>query len=129
MKLYDCKVRLQGSLYNEVPKPGVTAAEIYLLRHIHGNDAVADITEAGKNTATQSQERERLIEVYGEGLRGQQINKTSPSQALAEIFGIAGRLPEVIEGAAKAKPKTTAPVVEDPEIDLENDGETETKAA
>lgn len=125
MKLYDCKVRLGGSLYNEVPKTGLTAAEIHILRHLHGNDAVADITEAGKNSTTQAQERERLIEVYGDGLRGQQINKTSPAQAFSEIFGIAGRLPEAIEGAAKAKPKTAAaPVVEEPdapedETDLE----------
>lgn len=114
MKLYDCKVRLAGSLYNEVPKAGVTAAEIYLFRHIHGSDAVVEIYEAGKNSATQSTERERLIEVYGEGLRGQQTHKTSPSQALSEIFGIAGRLPETIEGAmkAKAKPVAAAPVEE-----------------
>lgn len=123
MKLYDCKVRLGGSLYNEVPKAGVTAAEIHLFRHIHGTDAVVEIYEAGKNAATQSQERERLIETYGEGLRAQQINKTSPTQALAEIFGIAGRLPETIDGAlkAKAKPVAAAPVEDEPDVADETD--------
>lgn len=124
MKLFDCKVRLGGSLYNEVPKTGVTAAEIHLFRHLHGTDAVVEITEAGKNNATQAAERERLIEVYADGLVAQQRNKTSPAQALSEIFGVGGRLPETIEGAAKAKPKAgVAPVAEPEPENLEDDEE------
>lgn len=117
MKLYSCKVRLSGSLYNEVPKSSVTAAEITILKVLHGDDAVVDITEAGKNKTTQSEERERLITEYGAGLVGKQLAKT-PEAALAAVFGIAGRLPDDVPGAAKAKeaPKP-APVVDDPPED------------
>jgi hypothetical protein len=48
MQLYNCTVRLNGTLTNNVRKHDVTAAEIAILRHIHGqsessNDPVFDI--------------------------------------------------------------------------------------
>lgn len=43
MRVYNCKVRLAGNIQNEVPRVGVTAAEIMVLRQIHGGDAVIDI--------------------------------------------------------------------------------------
>lgn len=117
MKLFSCQVRLGGSLYNIVPKPDVTAAEIHILRLLHGDDSVVDIFETGKNKTTQAEERERLIEVYGQGLVANQKNKTSPAQALSEIFGIGGRLPDDIPGAPKKAKSEEKPAVVEPETD------------
>lgn len=115
MKLYSCKVRLSGSLYNEVPKTDVTAAEVTLLQTLHGTDSVVQIYETGKNKVGQSDERSRLIEVYGAGLVAQQLAKT-PDAAFAAVFGIAGRLPDDIPGAPKAPKSAAAPApVAEPE--------------
>lgn len=117
MRLYSCKVRLSGSLYNEVPKYDVTAPEVTILQTLHGGDAVTDLRETGKNKTGQADERARLIEIYGGGLVAAQLAKT-PDAAFASIFGIGARLPDEIPGT----PKATAPVakpepVPEPELD------------
>lgn len=48
-KFYTGRLRLGGSLLNEVPITGVPAAEIVMLQHLHGADAVVDLREAKKN--------------------------------------------------------------------------------
>ncbi len=117
--LYDCKVRLSGSVLNEVPRTNVSAAEIFVLRGIHGEDAVVDITDAkirqkeetarAKETGwapkhpearRQSAEREYLEFVYGEKI----IN---------ELFGASFRslptkLAEVEDDEAPVAPVPTA---------------------
>lgn len=45
---YNCFVRVAGELAHEVPKYGISASEIQLLRHIHGADAVVRPTVAGE---------------------------------------------------------------------------------
>jgi len=120
MKLYSCKVRLNGSLYNEVPKSDVTAAEIHILKMLHGDDAVIGVEETGKNKATQAEERDRLEAIYGEGIVAQQLAKT-PELALAAVFGINGRLPDDIPGAPKAQAvKTTKPAEDEPSLKEED---------
>jgi hypothetical protein len=47
MQLANVLVRLNGELGNSVPKVGVTPAEILVLQHIHGTDAVVDIRPTG----------------------------------------------------------------------------------
>lgn len=123
MRLYNCTVRLGGSLYNEVPKTGVTAAEILLLRILHGNDGVAGIEEAGKNAVGQAQERDRLVETYGAGIASARQLRETPEQAIIGVFGLGARLPDEIPGAPKAKPKKNEPpppVVEDDEPEAED---------
>lgn len=116
MRLYSCKVRLSGSLYNEVARNDVTAPEVTILRALHGDDAVVGLAETGKNKTGQAQERDRLIELYGGGLVAMQLAKT-PEAAFATIFGVGGRLPDDIPGTPKAAaPKAAAPVAE-PEDD------------
>lgn len=115
MRLYSCTVRLSGSLYNEVPKTDVTAAEIFIMRVLHGEDAVVQVYETGKNKATQTDERARLEEVYGNGLVAAQKART-PHEAISAVFGIAGQLPDDIPGAAKA-PKPVAKVEAPAEAD------------
>ena len=66
MKTYNCKCRQKGSVQDETRKRNVTGAEIRVLRDIHGEDAVLDITEVGQVDRTQDGERDRLSAVYGE---------------------------------------------------------------
>lgn len=67
MKLYDCKVRLHANPQDEVRRRKVTAAEIRVLRQMHGDDAVVEIKETGEATARSvEQERDRLARLYTE---------------------------------------------------------------
>src|SRR3546814_15125159 len=64
MQLYRCKVRLKGSLLHEMPKIGVSAPEILILREIHqgDNEPVVEITPMGSNNkpGVNAAERNRL---------------------------------------------------------------------
>lgn len=66
METADIMLCLGGDTGNTVPKFGVTASEIAVLRHIHGEEAVFDVRPL--DTAlniSQREERERLRERYG----------------------------------------------------------------
>jgi hypothetical protein len=117
MQLYNCKVMLGGSRYNEMRRDGVTIPEIVVLRIIHGgDDAVVDITAArdaaerlDRETLTRAEpgadrektipwndkaERERLERRYNRALS----KKKSPAeQNIKMIFG-AGPLPTTLDG-------------------------------
>lgn len=106
MQLYDCKVRLKGSLYNEVHKSGVSAAEVMLLRLIHGGavddmDAVVEIKPAmdAKNKrlpeseVNDQDERKRLQILYGTALESREDVKN-----VNGVFGPSSALPQVVEG-------------------------------
>ena len=127
MKLYSAKVRLSGSLFNEVPLNDVTAAEIEVLNIIHGasngEEAVMDITDTGKTCKEpQHKLRERLIEKYGKGIAGTK-DKSGVPMTFESLFGNRNvPLPEAIlsleaaakparKPVAKAEPEA-APVVE-----------------
>lgn len=56
---------LGGDARNTVPKYGVTAAEVAVLRLIHGDAAVFDVEVSGSVTRTDRQEIGRLTELYG----------------------------------------------------------------
>lgn len=89
MQMYNCQVRLGGLTTSEVPKDGVTAAEIVVLRHIHGSDAVVRIVPKNKGIASNSMERTRLRSLY----------EVSDRQAglIDSIFGVAAALPQEID--------------------------------
>jgi hypothetical protein len=85
MNLYNCKVRLHANPLDEVRKKNVTAGEIRILRQIHGEDSVIEITKTGAKAMslnpdkagdirTEAEERDRLEQVYGE-------------KAVAQLFG------------------------------------------
>lgn len=57
-------VALGGDTGNTVPRYGVTAAEITVLRAIHGDEAVFDVEPAGEIDRSNREERQRLAEVY-----------------------------------------------------------------
>lgn len=111
MHLYNCKVRLAGQLHNEVYKPQVSAAEVLILKTIHGDDAVVGLERAGKGKPVHDQLRRQLEDTYERGLRGARTSMT-------ELFGprhqpLPEKLPSYVleddEDDADAEPKRSAP--------------------
>lgn len=103
MEAYSCRVRLGGSLHNEVLKPHVSAADVLLLRHIHGEDAVTDIKHVGplelevpsfddekqretfvRKRPTDRELRAHLTAFYG---TGEFDSSTSGSKMMQTVFG------------------------------------------
>jgi hypothetical protein len=101
MQLFSAKVRIKNSLHNEVPKIGLTAAEITVLRYLHGlvnsetgeldNSCVLDIKQTGETARSDSVERERLQSIYGVALRRQ-------GKTIATLFGVGNPLPQTVDG-------------------------------
>lgn len=123
MRQFACKVRLSGSLYNEVPKSDVTVPEIIILRTIHGGEAVADIVEIDAVKRTDAEERDRLAHTYGAAIK----NRPEIIGGLPALVGFSGTaLPVDAPGVPAAgkpakKPSKGKPVedeiVEDDETD------------
>lgn len=134
MRQFACKVRLAGSLYNEVPKSFVTVPEINILRVIHGGEAVVDITELDPVKRSDAEERDRLAQVYGGAIK----NRQEIVGGLASLIGFSGTplaaetvgLPVAVK-QGKSKPAgkkveddVTIPASDDDEIvDEEDDPE------
>lgn len=109
MQTYDLTLNLQGNAMFAVPRYGVLAAEVLVLKALHGPDAIAEIEEstdapeiAGEKDSTI---RAWLAEKYGKAMGGAELTITS-------IFGPDHlALPKSIEGATKsskpAKPART----------------------
>lgn len=111
MQLYQCKVRLNSNIMNEVPKIHVTVPEIIVLRIVHsmgegqgGHAPVDDIKPMfdAKNALvtverTDAEERERLESLYAGAL---QRNKQYPT--VNAIFGVGVALPKTTEGIQDA---------------------------
>jgi hypothetical protein len=97
MELYSVTVNLNGQVANQVTKHNVTAAEIRLLQHIHGQsengaEPVANIVQTATTTRSDRQERARLLAEY----RNWQLDQGSP--LIEKLFGVAGvPLPKVYE--------------------------------
>lgn len=70
MQTYSARVRLSGSLFNEVPKAELTAAEITVLRRLHGPDSVIEIKPGKHVDRSDDDERDRLSHLYGRALAG-----------------------------------------------------------
>ncbi len=66
MDLYSGDVRLKGRLDQVVRKKDLTAAEILVLRAIHGHDGVVNIVQTGKKQRAYADEYQRLCDIYGD---------------------------------------------------------------
>jgi len=64
MKLYSIKLRLGGSVANELRKVNVTAAEIEVLKSLHGSDSVTDVVELEDVKRSHREERARIYGIY-----------------------------------------------------------------
>jgi hypothetical protein len=115
MKLYNCKVRLHANPNDEVRRRHVTAAEVRVLRKLHGEDAVIEISEAGETDRNHDQERDRLAQAYGEkvvtSLFGVPIVKieTEITDPMAEIEAAPAPEPEVPIGQRVKLPEDLPP--------------------
>lgn len=112
MQTYSAKLRLSGSLFNEIQKNDLTAAEVTVLRRLHGDDAVVDIKAGKQVDRTDDEERERLNGFYGKGIRRNDKIKT-----LDAILGVPGvplptRIPGVDVLPAPKTGRRTTPVAE-----------------
>lgn len=65
MQTANCLVAIGGDDGNKVPKYSVTAAEVAVLRLIHGEGSVSEINITGTVERTHRQEIGRLTEAYG----------------------------------------------------------------
>ena len=86
-KVYSCKLRLEGSVLNEVPKDDVTAAEIEMYRALHGSDAVVNIVETGEKTSTDSAERERVKSKFLNPMRDAPPRLKAKTEMFRNMFG------------------------------------------
>ena len=59
-----CEVRLSGDLLNTVEKYGVSPAEVLILRHIHGDDAVIKMRPNGNDRGRSFDEKADLADRY-----------------------------------------------------------------
>lgn len=105
MKLYKCKVRLGGSVMNEVRKDSVTAAEVEILRAFHGSDAVIEIVETGEDKKrTSAAERERLYGLYANQSDNMAEAYEKKMRKIRDLFGhdrlpLPDALDDVVEAA------------------------------
>lgn len=65
MQTYKAEILIGGLLTNTVIRPGLTASEIMILRHIHGDDAVRGIVVQGNKNIEYQKEYDRLLKRYG----------------------------------------------------------------
>lgn len=64
MRVYDIDFSPGGRIEIQIPKAGVTAPEILLLRHIHGEDAVKNVRPRTMDRRPHADEFERLVASY-----------------------------------------------------------------
>lgn len=89
---------------NEVPKDGLTAAEVVLLKQIHGDDAVVELKCTGEVSRADEYERSRLRDIYGAA--------NPRADIIKETFGVEGiQLPQFIPGVRQAEDAEIAPPV------------------
>jgi hypothetical protein len=65
MQIANILLSLGGDHGNTVPKFAVTAAEISVLRAIHGDESVKDVEPVGDVKRSHRDERARLLNIYG----------------------------------------------------------------
>ncbi len=83
MNIYDATIRLKGDTAHEVNKAGLTAAEIMVLRRIHGLDAVVRIVPVPPTpdqlTMANREERDRHRKLY--------CGREATAMLVNELFG------------------------------------------
>lgn len=122
MQTANIMLDIGGDNGNQVPKYGVTAAEIAVLIAIHGEAAVHDIEPIGTVERSNRDELTRLREVYGRAKDGEDhshVDILFPGAA-ARVFENIDELnlpPEFFKPTARA----SAPAAADP-LDHDGDG-------
>lgn len=99
-KLYKGKIRLGGSVLNEVVKDDLTAPEIAILRAFHGSDAVVDLRKVSDRAMTSSSEdddderertsadeRRRLYAIYANPDGNTTESHAKKMRVIRDLFG------------------------------------------
>lgn len=109
MQRANCLVSLGGDHGNTVPKNLCTAAEIAVLREIHGDDAVNEIEPVDEVKRSNRDERGRLLAIYGSAKYPDQkpIVETMFPGVAARVFETLGEL-DLDESFFKATGRLTA---------------------
>ena len=116
--LYDCTVLLSGSRDNSVFVPNITAAEMYVLRAIHGEnesgtDPITNVKPTGKGVdRSDTQERARI------GTRYNAPGKTNGIAVLNALYGVGNPLPLEYTTQAVGDPED-APLLREEETFVE----------
>ena len=100
-KLYSCKLRLGGSVLNEIRKFDVTVPEIEVLKVLHGSDSVVDIKETGEVARSDREERARIENIFASPANSMGESLAKKKRMLTDLFGHERMaLPKEIEEAA-----------------------------
>lgn len=124
MNLYKAKVRINGSLNNEVRKTGLTAAEIAILQRIHGKDAVIDVVEVGSvRKRTDRSERNRLAGLYPIGPSADGKARLEGETFIDSVLGVGNELAKAYAAPVEPKAEDILPEDEEEIVLLEPEGE------
>lgn len=88
MEVYSCIVSIvtgDGIVLTEVERPLVSAAEVMLLRELHGHDRVRSIRRVGVSKLTSAQERARLRSLYSSDAARGTIDRLFGSASYGEL--------------------------------------------
>lgn len=112
MHLANVMLAIGGDTGTTIPKRAVTAAEIAVLRSIHGEEAVFDVEACGEVNRSHRDERARLKEIYGgaeDGNGGKIVDGLFPGAA-ARVFDTLDELelPEVLFKVERSAPVVAA---------------------
>lgn len=64
MQVFSANIKLDDKSLMIIPKTGLTPADIHILRHLHGFNAVQNITLTGEIVRTSADERRRITLAY-----------------------------------------------------------------
>jgi hypothetical protein len=97
LKVYNCIVRIGGDIGNTVPKHRITAAEVLVLKRLHGEDSVLDIEEAGKASAVLTKQK-----LYSDLMV--KFKKPEVQKEVIALFGVAEN-PNIPDALPRFSPK------------------------
>lgn len=79
MQIFSGKIRPSGDINTEIVRKDITAAEVMVLREIHGQDAVVSLEMKSSDKRDHAYEYERLVRKYSRSDDGR--------KALSSLFG------------------------------------------
>ena len=128
MQTANIMLALGGNMGHTISKYGVTAAEIAVLREIHGEAAVFDVDPQPDVKRSMREERARLLEIYGKPPGSREISAVEVlfPGAAARVFESLDELeldPSFYKATSRATPKAAEP--EEPADEVEEEVEDE----
>ncbi len=109
MQVCNCTVAIGGEAGMTVAKDLVTVPEIMVLRAIHGEDAVRNISVVANEDIDSNEERTRLMSIYRmpEGIVKETIGATGPLPKTIDDSGIGDEF-VISKSVAKKSKKASA---------------------